>query len=116
LLRVFPSMKAVCKNWERWYFLNVQIPTKDKKAWVGFVFVFVFFFTFFFFYCAEWGYIVAFTKVLTVYQIYHTWMHPLHHSPLSPFILFLLLWFSRYHFSNEGGGSIQQGRTNKNKK
>jgi hypothetical protein len=26
---------------------------------------------------------VAFTKVLIVYQIYHTWIHPLHHSPLS---------------------------------
>jgi hypothetical protein len=24
-----------------------------------------------------WGYIVAFTKVLTIYQIYHTWIHPL---------------------------------------
>jgi hypothetical protein len=30
-----------------------------------------------------WGYIVAFMKVLTIYQIYHTWIHPLHHSPLS---------------------------------
>jgi hypothetical protein len=27
-----------------------------------------------------WGYIVAFTKVLTIYQIYRTWIHPLHHS------------------------------------
>jgi hypothetical protein len=26
------------------------------------------------------GYIVAFTKVPTIYQIYHTWIHPLHHS------------------------------------
>jgi hypothetical protein len=29
-----------------------------------------------------WGYIVAFTKVITIYQIYHTWIHPLHHFPL----------------------------------
>jgi hypothetical protein len=28
-----------------------------------------------------WGYIVTFTKVLT---IHHSWIHPLHHSPLSP--------------------------------
>jgi hypothetical protein len=28
-----------------------------------------------------WGYIVAFTKIFT---IYHTWIHPLHNSPLSP--------------------------------
>jgi hypothetical protein len=27
-------------------------------------------------YCAGWGYIVAFTKVLTIYQICHTWIHP----------------------------------------
>jgi hypothetical protein len=33
--------------------------------------------------CSGWGYIVAFTKVLTVYSIYHTWIHHLHHSPLS---------------------------------
>jgi hypothetical protein len=26
----------------------------------------------------------AFTKVLTIYQIYHTWIHSLHHSPVSP--------------------------------
>jgi uncharacterized protein YqgQ len=29
-----------------------------------------------------WGYIVAFTKVLTMYQIYHTWIYSLHRSPL----------------------------------
>jgi hypothetical protein len=28
----------------------------------------------------------GFTKVLTTYQIYHTWIHPLHHSPLSSHI------------------------------
>jgi hypothetical protein len=38
----------------------------------------------FFYFCAGWGYIVAFTKVLTMYQIYHTLIHPLHSSPLSP--------------------------------
>jgi hypothetical protein len=34
-----------------------------------------------FFLC--WGFIVAFTKVLTLYQKYHTWIHPLHHFPFS---------------------------------
>jgi hypothetical protein len=39
------------------------------------------------FYCfAGWGYIVAFTKVLTMYQMYHTWIRSLstHLSPPSP--------------------------------
>jgi hypothetical protein len=31
----------------------------------------------------SWGYIVTFTKVLTIYQIYHIWPHPLHRSLLS---------------------------------
>jgi hypothetical protein len=26
---------------------------------------------------------VAFTKVLSMYQVYHTWIHPLHHCLLS---------------------------------
>jgi hypothetical protein len=37
--------------------------------------------------CSEWGYTGVFTKVLTVYQIYHTWVHPFHcflSSPPSP--------------------------------
>jgi hypothetical protein len=52
----------------------------------------------FFLYCfAGWRNIVAFTKVLTMYQIYHTWIHPLHHAPLPPSSHF---WnsFNRYHF------------------
>jgi hypothetical protein len=36
------------------------------------------------FYCAGWGYIVAFTKVLTIYQIYNIWTHPIHCSHLPP--------------------------------
>jgi hypothetical protein len=36
-----------------------------------------------------WGYIVTFTKVLTMY---HSWIHPLHHSSLSPLPPFLE-WF-----------------------
>jgi hypothetical protein len=34
--------------------------------------------------CAGWGYIAALTKVLTMYQIYHTWIHPFHQSPSYP--------------------------------
>jgi hypothetical protein len=45
-----------------------------------------------------WAYVVAFTKVFTIYQIYHAWIHPIHHSPLSPLFH---SWnsFSRSHFS-----------------
>jgi hypothetical protein len=40
---------------------------------------------------------VAFTNVLTMYQIYHPWIHLLHHSPSSPTPNY---WssFNRYHF------------------
>jgi hypothetical protein len=47
--------------------------------------------------CAGWGYIVAFTKVLTMYQLYHTWIHPFHCSALSPSPNFWNI-FTRYHF------------------
>jgi hypothetical protein len=48
--------------------------------------------------CAGWGYMVAFTKVLKIYQIHHTWIQPLHHSPSSS--LSPLSWnsFKSYHF------------------
>jgi hypothetical protein len=41
----------------------------------------------FFYCCAGWAYILAFTKILTMYQIYGTWIHPLlclHLFPLIP--------------------------------
>jgi hypothetical protein len=41
------------------------------------------------------GYTVAFTKVLTIYQICHTWIHTLHHSPTSPPFL---EWFQQVSF------------------
>jgi sterol desaturase/sphingolipid hydroxylase (fatty acid hydroxylase superfamily) len=31
-----------------------------------------------------WGYIVEFTEVLVIYQIYYSWIHSVHHSPSSP--------------------------------
>jgi hypothetical protein len=44
------------------------------------------------------GYIVAFTKALRIYQMYHIWIHPLHHSPLSLLPPFLDS-FNKTHFS-----------------
>jgi hypothetical protein len=46
--------------------------------------------TVYYFYClAGWGYIVAFTKVTTKYQICHTWIHLLYFSSfyLSPLLM-----------------------------
>jgi hypothetical protein len=37
-----------------------------------------------FYCCAGEGYIVAFIRVLIIYQIFHTWIHSLQHSPLFP--------------------------------
>jgi hypothetical protein len=49
-------------------------------------------FIFFLYCCSGLCFIVAFTKVLTVYQLYHTGIHPLLHSPD--------FWnsFNRYNF------------------
>jgi hypothetical protein len=41
------------------------------------------------YYYAGWGYFVAFTWLLAMYQIYHTWIHLLNHSPSSPLSQFL---------------------------
>jgi hypothetical protein len=38
-----------------------------------------------FFLLCRVGYIVAFTKVLTMYQMYHSWIHPLHLYHPSPY-------------------------------
>jgi hypothetical protein len=63
-----------------------------------FVTVFIFHLTLFFLLLC-WRYILIFTKVLTIYQKYHIWIHPLHHSPLSSLPH---SWnsFSRSHFSS----------------
>jgi hypothetical protein len=53
----------------------------------------------FFLYCCDgWGYIVAFTQALKLYQKYHTWIHFLNHSPLSPHPLRFLQWFQQVSF------------------
>jgi hypothetical protein len=51
--------------------------------------------------CAEWGYIVAFTKVLTIYQIYHTWIHPFHLSPPIPRVVSTDTIFSFTHMCTQ---------------
>jgi hypothetical protein len=58
------------------------------------IFYKLFFFLIFFFYCCDgWGYIVAFIQghnaVLTMCQVYHTWIHLLNHSPSTPLPWFL---------------------------
>jgi hypothetical protein len=70
------------------------LPIRGASASGPLAFLFSFFpdFYLFIFCCA--GYIVAFTKVLTIYQIYHTWIHPLYHSPgvVSTDIIFLFAY------------------------
>jgi hypothetical protein len=45
-----------------------------------------------------WGYIVTFSKFLTICKLYHSLIHPLYQSPLPPSFH---TWnnFNRYHFS-----------------
>jgi hypothetical protein len=59
---------------------------------------FYIFLSFFLNYCAVWVCIVAFTKVLMIYQIHHSWILPLQHYPSSPSLHY---WnsYNRYHFS-----------------
>jgi hypothetical protein len=54
--------------------------------------------------CAGWGYTGVFTKILTIYQIYHTWIHPstiLFHFPPTPHPLpHSMSFFSQQTFWN----------------
>jgi hypothetical protein len=87
-LRVMETRKQKCKM-----FLKAQNERlkRVKEMWLFlsdsyYLFIFI-----------VLGYIVGFTKVLTIYQVYHSWIHPLHLSPLSP----PHPWnsFNRSHFS-----------------
>jgi hypothetical protein len=51
-----------------------------------------------FYCCVGWGYIVAFRKAFTIYQIYHTWIHPTHCSPLFYPSSHSWISFNRYRF------------------
>jgi hypothetical protein len=66
--------------------------TSNLPSWPALFRIISFFYT-----CTGWRYIVAFTKVLIICQIYHNLIHPLHLSPLSS--LHPLLSFNKYHFS-----------------
>jgi hypothetical protein len=55
-----------------------KIETAFSTSW-GFS---PFFLIIFFLHCCD-GYVVAFTMVLTMYQIYHAWIYLLYHSPSS---------------------------------
>jgi hypothetical protein len=67
--------------------IQQQQKNQQRNFWVRSIGInrqFFLFLLFFLHCCDGWGYIVAFTKVLTMYQIYHTWIHPFYSSPLSP--------------------------------
>jgi hypothetical protein len=63
------------------FFPSIWLFCEDKFF---FIYIYILKFLFYFHCFAGWGYIVAFTEVLKIYQIYHIWIHPLHHSPSSP--------------------------------
>jgi hypothetical protein len=48
-------------------------------VWRGNFYLFIYFCC-----CTGWECIVVFTKVLTMHQIYHVWIHPFYYFPLSP--------------------------------
>jgi hypothetical protein len=62
------SSKCLSDKLRRWHFL----PFVDSIAFFPL------------YCCAGWGYIVASANVVTVYQLYHIWIHPFHHYSLSP--------------------------------
>jgi hypothetical protein len=91
-------VKYICMCWVHKSHISLAVEKMgvscQYEMWYeGNLFLFIYLFNC----CAGLGYIVAFTKVLKIYQIYHTWIHSIHHSPLtSPHS-----WnsFNRYHFS-----------------
>jgi hypothetical protein len=61
--------------------------------------IYLFIFSIFYYIILYWGYIMTFTKVLA---LYHSWIYPIHHSPLFSLPLFLEYWtpfFSNSWFS-----------------
>jgi hypothetical protein len=68
-------------NWHSWTFLKGGFKFFRIYFWFLLYYLFIYLFLLLF-----WmGGIVAFTKFLKMYQIYHTLIQPLHHSPLSSF-------------------------------
>jgi hypothetical protein len=62
------SSKCLSDKLRRWHFL----PFVDSIAFFPL------------YCCAGWGYIVASANVVSVYQLYHIWIHPFHRYSLSP--------------------------------
>jgi hypothetical protein len=62
------SSKCLSDTLRRWHFL----PFVDSIAFFPL------------YCCAGWVYIVASANVVTVYQLYHIWIHPFHRYSLSP--------------------------------
>jgi hypothetical protein len=79
-----------------WY--NFETAYEYNVIYINYLIKIVWFFGFLkFSFIIVLGVHLTFTKVLTMYQIYHTWIHPLHHSSLSSSAHF---WnsFNRSHF------------------
>jgi hypothetical protein len=62
------------------YFLLYSVICNRIKLWIYIEMVFIYSF----YCCAQWGYFVAFTNVLTMYQKHHTWIHPSSFFVISP--------------------------------
>jgi hypothetical protein len=77
--------------------MDLFVHEKNNGKWLYNLLYNVVNFNIFFYCCAGWGYIVGFSKVFIVCQIYHTEIHPFHHSLLPPP---QHSWnsFNRYHF------------------
>jgi hypothetical protein len=77
------TMKILCKSWCGHILLFLwgkyhKVERLDSYSSCGLI---LFLNSIFFLYCCVgWGYIMAFIKVLTMYQICHTLIHPLHQS------------------------------------
>jgi hypothetical protein len=63
-------------------------------------------FLFIYYYCDEWGNTVAFTKVITIYQIYNTGINP-PHSLIKETVLFgkLLIHRTRVRNTSDENGT-----------
>jgi hypothetical protein len=63
------------------FLLQILKETINAKStfWKGWILITI---HYYYYYCAEWGYIGVFIQVLTMYQIHHPWIHPLHCSVL----------------------------------
>jgi hypothetical protein len=112
---------SICHIWENIYDICLSEPVLVYLKWCSsvpfnlkmkkfillyalvvlhylYIYLFYFIFIFYCYYCcARLGYICSITKVLTIYQIYHTWIHLLHHC-LSSHLPNSWNSFNRYHF------------------